>query len=75
MITANFQLVGLFLIWKMYFKILFLSFNSGNNESLKEIPYAKGIDVRQELLSFHERWYSANIMSLVVLGKGLPHMC
>ncbi|CAG2172600.1 unnamed protein product, partial [Oppiella nova] len=44
-------------------------FSIGNNESLKEIPYAKGIDVRQELLSFHERWYSANIMSLVVLGK------
>ncbi|CAG2168148.1 unnamed protein product [Oppiella nova] len=44
-------------------------FQMANNESLKEIPYAKGIDVRQELLSFHERWYSANIMSLVVLGK------
>ncbi|CAG2171717.1 unnamed protein product, partial [Oppiella nova] len=44
-------------------------FQIGNNESLKEIPYAKGIDVRQELLSFHKRWYSANIMSLVVLGK------
>ncbi|CAG2179175.1 unnamed protein product, partial [Oppiella nova] len=44
-------------------------FSTGNMETLKEIPYAKGIDVRQELLSFHERWYSANIMSLVVLGK------
>ncbi|CAG2101367.1 unnamed protein product [Medioppia subpectinata] len=42
---------------------------SGNLESLKAIPVAKGINVRQELLSFHDRWYSANIMSLVVLGK------
>ncbi|CAG2173523.1 unnamed protein product, partial [Oppiella nova] len=47
-------------------------FSTGNMETLKEIPIAKGIDVRQELLSFHERWYSANIMSLVVLGKEGP---
>ncbi|CAG2108412.1 unnamed protein product [Medioppia subpectinata] len=44
-------------------------FSIGNIESLKAIPEEKGINVRQELLSFHNRWYSANIMSLVVLGK------
>ncbi|CAG2101366.1 unnamed protein product [Medioppia subpectinata] len=44
-------------------------FSIGNIESLKEIPLKNGTNVRQELLSFHDRWYSANIMSLVVLGK------
>jgi len=45
----------------------------GCMETLKEIPLKNNINVRKELLSFHERWYSANIMSLVVLGKGLSH--
>ncbi|CAG2101369.1 unnamed protein product, partial [Medioppia subpectinata] len=44
-------------------------FSIGNIESLKEIPLKNGTNVRQELISFHDRWYSANIMSLVVLGK------
>ena len=43
---------------------------SGNVETLKERPIKDGIDVRQALLEFHNKWYSANIMSLVVLGKG-----
>jgi insulysin len=28
-----------------------------------------GIDVRQELLNFHRKWYSSNIMSLAVVGN------
>ncbi|CAG2165740.1 unnamed protein product, partial [Oppiella nova] len=44
-------------------------FAIGCMETLKEIPLKNNINVRKELLSFHERWYSANIMSLVVLGK------
>lgn len=44
-------------------------FNIGNKKTLKEIPEANNIDVRQELLNFHSNFYSANIMTLVVLGK------
>ena len=44
----------------------------GNTETLKEMPLKEGIDVREALLEFHKKWYSANIMSLVVLGKGIP---
>ncbi|XP_068625858.1 insulin-degrading enzyme [Battus philenor] len=44
-------------------------FGTGNRETLETIPKQKGIDVRKELLKFHEAWYSANVMTLVVLGK------
>ena len=35
-------------------------------------PQQDGVDTRQELLAFHSRYYSANIMTLCVLGKGRP---
>ncbi|KAH8419636.1 hypothetical protein KR222_011395, partial [Zaprionus bogoriensis] len=44
-------------------------FGSGNKATLSEIPKTKGIDVREELLKFHKKWYSANIMCLAVIGK------
>ncbi|RWS24697.1 Insulin-degrading enzyme-like protein [Leptotrombidium deliense] len=44
-------------------------FSTGNRETLKVIPESLGINVRQSLLDFHSQWYSANIMSLAVLGK------
>ncbi|XP_073964401.1 insulin-degrading enzyme-like [Choristoneura fumiferana] len=44
-------------------------FGTGNRETLETIPKEKGIDVRKELLKFHDKWYSANIMALVVTGK------
>ncbi|KAH8371843.1 hypothetical protein KR093_009062, partial [Drosophila rubida] len=44
-------------------------FGSGNKATLSDIPKAKGIDVREELLRFHKYWYSANIMCLAVIGK------
>jgi len=47
----------------------YYKFGSGNLETLKNIPESKGLDVRKELLAFHERYYSANLMQLVVLGK------
>ncbi|KEP64977.1 UNVERIFIED_CONTAM: insulysin, putative [Hammondia hammondi] len=47
----------------------FNRFSCGNRVSLQEVPKALGADVRHELLSFHKKWYSANIMTLVVLGK------
>ncbi|KAK9462938.1 Metalloenzyme, LuxS/M16 peptidase-like protein [Lipomyces oligophaga] len=45
------------------------SFSTGNLETLDAIPSSKGIDVREELLKFHEMYYSANLMKLVVLGR------
>ncbi|KAI7847937.1 Metalloenzyme, LuxS/M16 peptidase-like protein [Circinella umbellata] len=44
-------------------------FETGNLETLMEAPKRRGADVRQELLKFHETFYSANIMKLCVLGK------
>ena len=31
-----------------------------------------GFDIRAELLKFHEKYYSANMMKLVVLGRESP---
>lgn len=45
-------------------------FGTGNKETLDTIPKKNGINVRDELLKFHKEWYSANIMSLSILGKG-----
>ncbi|CAB3224482.1 unnamed protein product [Arctia plantaginis] len=47
----------------------FHKFGTGNKETLETIPKSKNMDVRKELLKFHEKWYSSNIMTLVVLGK------
>jgi len=45
------------------------SFGIGNLISLKEEPAAKGLDVREAFIKFHEDHYSANLMRLVVLGR------
>lgn len=37
--------------------------------TLKENPEKQGLNIRDELLKFHDKYYSANIMKLVVLGK------
>ncbi|KYN40060.1 Insulin-degrading enzyme, partial [Trachymyrmex septentrionalis] len=47
----------------------FSKFDIGNRETLDTIPKQKGINVRNKLIEFHEKYYSANIMSLSVLGK------
>ena len=44
-------------------------FGTGNIDTLEKEPKAKGINVREELLKFHQTWYSSNIMSLTVLGN------
>lgn len=49
----------------------FSKFGTGNRETLDIIPKRKGISVREKLLEFHENYYSANIMALCVLGKGM----
>jgi hypothetical protein len=30
---------------------------------------ANGLSVRNELLSFHSKWYSSNIMAMAILGQ------
>jgi insulysin len=44
-------------------------FATGNLEILKTLPEARGIDVRQKFMDFHEKHYSANRMKLVILGR------
>ncbi|UZJ57142.1 hypothetical protein CBS101457_006462 [Exobasidium rhododendri] len=44
-------------------------FGTGNAKTLWDDPKGKGMDVRDELLKFHDRFYSANVMKLVVLGR------
>ncbi|KAF9357740.1 Insulinase (Peptidase M16) [Mortierella sp. NVP85] len=41
-------------------------FGTGCLESLQD---REGIDVRDELIKFHSKYYSANIMKLVILGR------
>ena len=45
------------------------SFGTGNLVSLKERPSAKGLNVRDAFMNFHETYYSSNLMKLVVLGR------
>lgn len=44
-------------------------FSTGNYKTLMEIPSAQGINVRDELLKFYNKSYSANIMKLCILGR------
>uniref|UniRef100_A0A1W7RAD0 Insulin-degrading enzyme n=1 Tax=Hadrurus spadix TaxID=141984 RepID=A0A1W7RAD0_9SCOR len=43
-------------------------FGTGNKSTLDTIPKSKGMNVREELLKFHDKWYSSNVMALAVLG-------
>ncbi|XP_077297857.1 insulin-degrading enzyme-like isoform X2 [Arctopsyche grandis] len=47
----------------------FNKFGTGNRDTLETIPKKMGIDVHKELLKFHSKWYSANLMSLAIFGK------
>jgi insulysin len=44
-------------------------FSTGNLQTLKELPEKRGVNVREEFMKFHDRYYSANNMKLVVLGR------
>lgn len=50
-------------------------FGTGNLETLYETPKKNGLDIRKELLKFHDTYYSANIMKLCVLGRGNNNSC
>jgi insulysin len=47
----------------------YAKFGTGNSDTLDKLPKANGDDVRKELLAFHEKWYSSNIMAFAVLGN------
>lgn len=47
-------------------------FGTGNLETLSEQPKQLGLDIRDELLKFHDNYYSANIMKLCIFGRGRP---
>jgi insulysin len=44
-------------------------FGTGNLSTLKHEPEKLGLNVRDELIKFHTKYYSANLMSLCLLGK------
>ncbi|KAF8460600.1 Metalloenzyme, LuxS/M16 peptidase-like protein [Kalaharituber pfeilii] len=44
-------------------------FSTGSLETLRDEPAKRGINVREEFINFHKKYYSANGMKLVVLGR------
>lgn len=44
-------------------------FHTGNLETLRDTPLKHGTNVRQLMLDGHKKYYSANMMKLVILGK------
>lgn len=44
-------------------------FGTGSKKTLLEDPKISNINIREALMEFHAKWYSANIMSLAVFGK------
>lgn len=46
-------------------------FGTGSAKTLWDEPRKRGQDVRDELIKFHDCYYSANVMKLVVLGRQL----
>ncbi|KAK6354672.1 Insulinase (Peptidase M16) [Orbilia brochopaga] len=44
-------------------------FTTGNLETLRDAPRARGVDVRDRFIKFHERYYSGNLMKLCILGR------
>ena len=44
-------------------------FSTGNYHTLHELPAEAGLDEREVLIEFYKNHYSANLMSLVILGK------
>ncbi|CAI2162512.1 19914_t:CDS:10 [Funneliformis geosporum] len=47
----------------------FSKFSVGNLKTLKGLPTEKGVDIREELIKWHNKNYSANLMKLCVLGS------
>ncbi|KAJ2101377.1 metalloprotease [Coemansia sp. S100] len=47
----------------------FSLFSTGNTETLKGAAEELGLDLREELIKFYHKYYSADIMRLVVVGN------
>ena len=47
----------------------FYHFSTGNLQTLRDDPVARGIKIRDEFMRFHDEQYSANRMKLAVLGR------
>ncbi|KAJ2757425.1 metalloprotease [Coemansia pectinata] len=47
----------------------FSRFSTGNTETLKGAAEELGLDLREELIKFYHKYYSADIMQLVVVGN------
>uniref|UniRef100_A0AC35TSZ0 Insulin-degrading enzyme n=1 Tax=Rhabditophanes sp. KR3021 TaxID=114890 RepID=A0AC35TSZ0_9BILA len=44
-------------------------FGTGSKETLLDASKANGVDLRDELIKFHSKNYSSNIMSVAIVGK------
>jgi insulysin len=44
-------------------------FSTGSLDTLRDKPRARGVEIREKFMEFHDKHYSANLMKLVVLGK------
>ncbi|VDM30159.1 unnamed protein product [Toxocara canis] len=47
----------------------YLKFGTGSKMTLYEEARAKGLNTREALLRFHKTFYSANIMTVCVIGR------
>ena len=45
---------------------VYVCHRTGNLSTLRDTPEQKGLDVRAELLKFHQQYYSANCMKACV---------
>lgn len=45
------------------------SFSTGNLETLGNGPQSRGVNTRDVVIDFYQKYYSANLMKLVVYGK------
>ncbi|KAJ2401897.1 metalloprotease, partial [Coemansia sp. RSA 2531] len=50
-------------------KLPFSWFSAGNTETLKGAAEELGLDLREELIKFYHKYYSADVMRLVVVGN------
>ena len=46
-------------------------FGTGNKKTLETLPKENNINLKEELHKFHSTYYSANIMTLSVISKGI----
>ena len=69
-ISANHMWTGIFnAMWKTAYSAPFNRFILGNKETLKDIPAKEDLQVREQMRKFHKKYYSADIMTLCLIGK------